>query len=161
LGENISTDGEGGVSKHVGRYLVHEYLSHSVFPKPAFITLQDDFTQPDIESISEAMKKRPTGDIAEYSSTSKNQGKEAHLLYNEGVFIYDKYNSLSEDDFICGSDVKRQNLFNRLHGGLFQHKSSKQFVVAISYHRENNESKNDEKKEYVSGKHISVFKADS
>lgn len=163
-GENNSTDGQVCVSKHVGRYLVHKYLSHSVFPNPAFIALQDGFNDKDVESICEAMKKRSTGDIAEYLRTPTNQEKKdlkALLLYNNDVFIYDTDNCLSEEDFFCGSDVKRQRLFNRLNGGLFQHKVSKQFVVAISYHGQKKDSKNDEKKEYVSGKHISGFRADS
>ena len=55
------------------------------------------------------------------------------------------------EDFFHESDTKAAKLSKRFDGGLFQHEVSKQFIVAISYHGENDLTDKD-KKDYISGR---------
>jgi len=153
--DQSSGDGEGNVSKHVRRHLISEYLKQSIFsPDPAFIALQDNFTKPDIDSICDAMKERPGTSGATYEWIPFDRQKKAALMYDTSVMIFDEDCRIEEDDFFRGDesrDMKAQKLFKRLDGGLFQHESSKEFIVAVSYHGRKKDCPNTVKREYIAG----------
>ena len=161
LREQSPGDGERGISVHIGRHLICEYLRQSIFPDPAFIALQDDPSNVDVEAIRDVLHKRPSscGAVYECMAWHCNEsdkktlptGKKAALLYNESVLICDKANRLAKDDFFYRRDAKAETLFKRLDGGLFLHEPSKRFIVAASYHGEKNGVTDDEKKEYALG----------
>ena len=150
-GEQIAADGEGTVPIHIGRHLISEYLEQSIFPDPVFIALHDRVTKVDAKTICDALKERETNHGAVYEYEPFNKEDTAALLYNSSVVIYDRNNALKMEDFFNESDTKAAKLSKRLHGGLFQHEASKQFIVAISYHGENDLTDKD-KKDYISGR---------
>jgi hypothetical protein len=157
--------------------LISEYLNQSIIPDPAFIALQDESSNVDIEAIQNVLQQRRRSDGATYKcvawdckeDTEKEvvpagkkevvpagkkkvvpAGKKAALLYNENVLVYDEESILAKDDFFHRRYTKAELLFNRLDGGLFLHKPSKRFIVAVSYHGKN-ACPVDEKKEFISG----------
>lgn len=158
-GEPISVEGEGGrVSTHIGRHLICEYLKQSLFHLPAFVALQDDPSNVDVLSIRDVLDER-MGSQTGYKCVAWHYnkegalpaGKKAALLYDSTLLIHDTENALSEEDFFHGKDSKARRLFKRLDGGLFLHRPSDRWVVAVSYHGEKNDSKEVERKEYLSG----------
>lgn len=151
-----------GVSVHVGRHLIYQYLKQSIISDPAFIASQDELSNVDVEAIRKALHERSRSSGGTYECTAWHchkegkealpQGKKAALLYDKTVMTYDKANTLVEDDFFNPRDNRAQRLFARLDGGLFLHAPSKRFIVAVSYHGEKNGSKDDEKKTYILGR---------
>jgi hypothetical protein len=156
LGAKKRSNG-GYVSKHIGRYVISQYLEQSIIFDPAFIALHDDFSTVDAESIRDAFKTRTQQSDVTYHSIRGEPLKpkpNALLLYNTSIMTYDSNITLEKDDFFIGRgkgrDTKARKLFERLDGGLFQHEQSKQFIVAVSYHGEHTQS-SDEKKDNVFG----------
>jgi len=149
------------VSKHVGRHLISQYLQLTTITDPEFIALHDTFSNEDVKSICEALKGRPTSNHGTYESVNENQGrKTACLLYNSNLVTHDTNSLLAEDDFFVERDAGEAfKLFKRLDGGLFQHKKSRQFIVAVSYHGEKTESRDSEKKDNLSGRSLALFDA--
>src|SRR5271167_1796909 len=47
-----------GVSKYVGRYLIYQYLKQSIISDPAFIALQDELSNVDVEAIRDILHER-------------------------------------------------------------------------------------------------------
>lgn len=161
---NSDPDGSN-VSKHIGRYVISQYLEQSFIFDPAFIALHDDFSGVDVKSICDAFKTRTQKTVVTYHSIEGDQLKtkqNALLLYNTSVTTLDSNVPLAEDDFFMGQgkgrDTKARKLFERLDGGLFQHEQSKHFIVAVSYHGENTMSY-DDKKDNISGSLRIVFMA--
>jgi hypothetical protein len=155
------------VSKHVGRHLIYQYLKQSIIPDPAFIALQDELSNVDVDHIRDVLHecRRKPDDKCELDEIYKcaawhghkdgkdalPPGKKAALLYDTKEITYDTENPLVEDDFFDPRNYRAQRLFNRLDGGLFLHKPSQRFIVAVSYHGEKNDTK-DEKKAYIWGR---------
>ena len=148
------------VPVHVGRYLIFQYLLQSRIPDPGFIALQDQITSKDVENLCDALTERSTNKTNIYESRKTQNGKkEALLLYNTNLMIYDESRPLKEGDFRYRSDVKAIELFQRIDGGLFQHKSSECYIVAISYHGENTDSTDAEKKICISRRYMNCNQA--
>ena len=150
------------MSVHVGRHLIYEYLKQSIIPDPAFIALQDEPNNVDVAAIQDALQQRRRSGGATYKCAAwhcnedrgKNvlpAGKKAALLYNENVLVCRKGSLLAQHDFFYRSEHKAELLFKRLDGGLFLHKPSKRFIVAVSYHGEKNGYSDADKKECISG----------
>jgi len=141
------------ISVHVRRYLICQYLKQSIIPDPAFIALQDKFNDVDVAEIREALQQRRTSSCATYKRavSDGNVQKEAALLYDENVLVYDDETLLAQDDFLNREEANAETLLKRFEGGLFLHKPSKQFIVAISHHGENNGSTHENRKESIRG----------
>src|SRR5947207_14593454 len=115
-----------GVSKHVGRHLICQYLKQIIISDPAFVALQDGLSNVEVEAIRDVLheRSRSSGGMYKCAAWQCNkdgkdalpQGKKAALLYDTTVMIYDM--ALVEDDFFDPGDSRAQKLFTRLDGGL-------------------------------------------
>lgn len=148
----------GSASKRCSQFLIREYIKRSDpqrLPDPAFVALQDGITATDRKNITSAFKERgggTQGDLVEASKKSKG----VSLLYDRKVLTELKGTewALKKDDFSLPDQKGKALLDERISGGLFQHRESTQFIVAISYHgRVKTKSLEavTQKKEYVRG----------
>jgi hypothetical protein len=105
--------------------------------------LQDGVEKPDINNIREAFKSRqisPT-DRFEAVNYAEISSKDVQLLFNTGKLthirdFHSKDWALVESDFFkeTSATEKARKISGRVSGGIFQHKNSTQFIVALSYH---------------------------
>lgn len=159
--EPIPVETENGtafVSRHIGKHLICEYLKQSLVDLPAFVALQDNLSSGHIRSIRDALDgslgiEKGYNCVASLRDEKAGlpSGKTAALLYDSTLLIHDAESALKDHDFFHGRPAKAKRLFKRLDGGLFLHIPSNRWVVAVSYHGEKNDSKEVERKEYISG----------
>ena len=137
--------------------MIKEYIKQSDpqrLPNPAFVALQDGITEPDYKNIANAFKERgfTHWDLVEASKKSKG----VSLLYDRNTLteLKDSEWTLTKDDFFVSERRKATLLDERIAGGLFQHRESTHFIVAVSYHgrvKTTIEEVGVQKKEYVRG----------
>jgi hypothetical protein len=136
------------LSKITQRFIIKEFIERScrtTLPCPTFVALQDTVGTGDVENIRNAFDRREgckkddwTFDVTPEGGTGNATAK---LLYNSKIVdFFGGSAELVEEDFkFKGKTVKSdqdlgKSLFGRIAGGLFKHKESGHYIVAISYH---------------------------
>ena len=149
---------KGSASKKSAQFLIKEYIKQSDpqrLPNPTFVALQDGITEPDCKNIVNAFnERRRLTDGALVNASKKSKG--VSLLYDRESLIELKEPewTLTKGDFFPSEAKKSAQLDERIAGGLFQHRKSAHFIVAVSYHgrlKTRSEEALVQKKEYVQG----------
>jgi hypothetical protein len=143
LALNLSGQSGKGITtatKDCRQYLIRQYIERcdpERLPIPDFIALQDGVTRADISNMREAFKSRHTSPKDRFDAVNNADisSSNAQLLFNTGKLthvrdFHGKDWALVESDYF--KDEK--SISSRVSGGIFQHKKSAQFIVAVSYH---------------------------
>jgi hypothetical protein len=143
--------------KNCIKFLLKGFIERSrpdVFPCPTFVALHDGSTDSDCKTIQKAFDVREgcVSGLEKFKSPS-NDG--VHLLYNSNTvecLTGTSEDILAQDDFFKNEIGNRsEQLFKRIVGGLFQHRVSTQYIVAISYHGIHASTTKLDKEKYLKG----------
>jgi hypothetical protein len=152
---NISGKKQG--LKNCIKFLLEGFLKRSrrdVFPCPTFVALHDGAKKADCQIFQRAFNVQDDSgaDLERFDSPASD---DVHLLYDRNIVIC---LAETDEDVLAQADFfknetgdKCEQLFKRIAGGLFQHKASAQYIVAISYHGIHVSTTNQDKEKYLEG----------
>lgn len=158
---NVSGKAKG--LKTCSKFLIRRFIESShpdKLPYPTFVALHDNALGTDCANIREAFNARDRRNAGlEIFTSPASEG--VRLLYNADVvncLVEADEDVLVQDDFFKNkAGDKNEQLFKRIAGGLFQHKASTQYIVAISYHGIHASTTKLEKEEYLKGVRFSFL----